>query len=287
MLTRHNRCYAMKKLIQKIKRYIRRSIIIGILLLFFLFPIYWVFTTAFRHRIDVFCLPPKWIFEPTLENFQWIFQHALVGRWLKNSAIISLGTVVMSLILGAPAAYGFARFSFKGKKSLLTAILIVRILPPVVILLPFRVMMYKLGLFGNLVSVIFVDTIYNTAFAIWLLSGYFIGLPLELEEAARIDGCSWLRTFWCIALPLAKPGLATVAIFSFILSWNDFIFALGLTTPDSATLPVGILRTFGAIGIGWTYMTAMCCIAIIVPMAIAVWLQKYYLSGLTFGGVKG
>jgi len=271
---------------QLLKKFIRVWVI-SVVLAYFLFPIYWVFTTSLRHRIDVFSLPPKWALNPTLENFEWIFRHTQVGRYVKNSMIISLGTVLLSLILGAPAAYGFARFSFKGKHLLLTSILIVRVLPPVVILLPFRVMMYKLGLFGSLASVIFVDTIYNTAFAIWLLSGYFANLPRELEEAARIDGCSWLRAFWCVALPLAKPGIVTVAIFAFILSWNDFIFALGLTTPVTATLPLGILRTFGAMGIGWTYMTAMCCVAIVIPMIVVVWLQKYYLSGLTFGGVKG
>ena len=146
--------------------------------------------------------------------------------------------------------------------------------------------MARLGLIGTHAAVILIDTIYNAAFTVWLMVGYFEAMPVEIEEAACVDGCSYFRTFRTIALPLAKPGLVTAALFALILSWNDFLFALSLTSPESATLPLGILSTFGMLSVGWTYMTSMCVIAIIPLLLIALFLQKYYVRGLTFGGVK-
>jgi len=253
---------------------------------FFTFPIFWLFSTSFKERIEVFRLPPKWIFAPTLSNFEYIFETKPVLKWLLNSVIISLGTAVLSLVLGVPAAYGLSRLKFRGKGALLTSILLIRALPPVVILLPFRVMMHSLGLVGTRTAVILIDTIYNSAFTVWLMSGIFEQLPKGIEEAAYVDGCSRLRTFWSIALPLTKPGLVTAALFALILSWNDFLFAMSLTSPATATLPLGILSTYGMLSVGWTYMTSMCCVAIVPILLISLWLQRYYISGLTFGGVK-
>lgn len=273
-------------LIKRGCREVGRLLAIVLIVCFFIFPIFWLFSTSFKERIDVFRLPPKWVFSPTLSNFEYIFRTKPILNWTLNSMIISLGTAVLSLVLGVPAAYGISRLKFRGKGVLLTAILLIRALPPVVILLPFRVMMHSIGLMGTRTAVILIDTVYNSAFTVWLMSGIFEQLPRSIEEAAYVDGCSRLRTFWVIALPLTKPGLVTAALFALILSWNDFLFAMSLTSPATATLPLGILSTYGILSVGWTYMTSMCCVAIVPILLISLWLQRYYISGLTFGGVK-
>ena len=209
-----------------------------------------------------------------------------VSQWALNSSVISVGTMMLSLLIGVPAGYAFSRVKFRGKRVLLTFILLTRAIPPLVIALPFRVMMQWVGLFGTRTAVILIDTVYNAAFTAWLMSGIFESIPVDLEEAALIDGCSPIQAFWRIALPLSKPGLVTSALFAFIFSWNDFLFALTLTSPPTATLPLGMLSTYGVMSIGWTYMTALGCIAIIPVIVLSLLLQRYYISGLTFGGVK-
>ena len=263
-----------------------RVLVIIIIVAFVLFPIFWMFITAFKERIDMFQLPPKWVFKPTLSNFKFILNTMPVGRWILNSSVISLGTMALSLLLGVPAGYAFARVEFRGKRILLMFILLTRALPPVVIVLPFRVIMQGLGLFGTRTAVILIDTIYDAAFTAWLMSGMFEGIPVDIEDAALIDGCSPIKAFWKVILPLSKPGLVTASLFTFILSWNDFLFALTLTSPATATLPIGMLSTYGILNQGWTYMMALGCFAIVPVVFISLLLQRYYVSGLTFGGVK-
>jgi len=263
-----------------------RILAIVIIVVFELFPIFWMVTTAFKQRIDMFVLPPQWIFKPTLANFRYILSTMPVGRWVLNSSVISLGTMALSLLLGVPAGYAFSRVHFRGKGVLLAFILLTRAIPPVVIVLPFRVIMQRLGLFGTRTAVILIDTVYDAAFTAWLMSGMFASIPVDIEDAALIDGCSPVQVFWKIALPLSKPGLVTASLFTFILSWNDFLFALTLTSPSTATLPIGMLSTYGILKQGWTYMMALGCLAIVPPVFISLLLQRYYVSGLTFGGIK-
>jgi multiple sugar transport system permease protein len=264
-----------------------RVLVIILLVIFFLFPIYWLVLTSLKYKIAMFQLPPTWIpKKATLDNFSFVLANMPVLKWVLNSTIISAGTVVLSLLLGVPAGYAFSRVKFRGKHLLLMFILLTRALPPVVIVLPFRVIMQTFGLFGSHFAVILLDTVYNASFTAWLMSGFFESIPVDLEEAAIIDGCSHIQAFWKIALPLSKPGLVTAALFAFILSWNDFLFALTLTSPDTATLPVGMLSTFGMLSVGWTNMAAMGVFAIIPVVILSLILQRYYVSGLTFGGIK-
>lgn len=263
-----------------------RILVIAVIIVFVLFPIFWMVTTAFKQRIDMFVLPPQWIFKPTLDNFRYILSTMPVGRWVLNSSVISLGTMALSLLLGVPAGYAFSRVHFRGKRFLLTFILLTRALPPVVIVLPFRVIMQWLGLFGTRTAVILIDTVYDAAFTAWLMSGMFESIPVDIEDAALIDGCSLVQAFWKIILPLSKPGLVTASLFTFILSWNDFLFALTLTSPSTATLPIGMLSTYGILNQGWTYMMALGFLAIVPVVFISLLLQRYYVSGLTFGGIK-
>jgi ABC-type glycerol-3-phosphate transport system permease component len=263
-----------------------RVVAIGVLLAAVLLPVVWLLTTSLSERIAMFKMPPRLFSKPTGENFAYIMTQMPVLTWTRNSLIISFGTMILSLLIGVPAGYAFSRVQFRGKKLLLMAILITRAVPTIVIVMPFRVMMQGLGILGTQLAVILIDTVYNAAFTFWLLSGTFESIPLDIEEAAWIDGCTPVQTFRRIAIPLSKPGLVTSALFAFIFSWNDFLFAMTLTSPKSATLPLGMLSTYGILQQGWTYMAAMGIVAIVPVVALSLVLQKYYVSGLTFGGVK-
>ncbi len=263
-----------------------RIIVIIFLVAFFLLPAVWILTTSLAQRISMFKLPPQLFSKPTIKNFVYIFTQMPVLSWTFNSLVISVGTMILSLLIGVPAGYAFSRVNFTGKRLLLMIILLTRALPTIVIALPFRVIMQNLGILGTRTAVILIDTVYNAAFTFWLMSGIFESIPEELEEAARIDGCTPIQAFLLVAVPLSKPGLVTSALFAFIFSWNDFLFALTLTSPDTATLPLGMLSTYGILQQGWTYMAAMGIVAIIPVVGLSLALQRYYVSGLTFGGVK-
>ncbi len=266
--------------------WIIRVLLVTAILIFFMFPIFWIISTSFKYRIDMFSMPPTLFSKVTLENFVYVFSKMEVELWTFNSITISLGTMILALVLGVPAGYAFARVRFRGKYALLMTVLLTRALPPIVLALPFRVMMQEFGLLGTRVAVILIDTVYNSAFTFWLMSGMFEAVPKDLEESALIDGASPFQAFWKIAVPLSKPGLVTSALFAFIFSWNDFLFALTLTSPETATLPLGMLSTYGILQQGWTLMAAMGVVAIVPVIIFSMMLQRYYVSGLTFGGIK-
>jgi len=263
-----------------------RFLAIMAILCFVVLPIIWMASTALKVKIQMFKLPPELFFKPTLENFKFVFTTFPVSRWTVNSLSISFGTMALSLLLGVPAGFAFSRLKFRGIRLLLMFILLTRALPPIIIVLPFRVLMHSLGLFGTRTAVILLDTVYNAAFTAWLMSGIFENIPVDLEEAAIIDGCNPIQAFWRISLPLSKPGLVTCTLFTFIFSWNDFLFALTLTSPYTATLPLGMLSTYGQLSVGWTNIMALGLYAIFPVVLLSLILQKYYISGLTFGGVK-
>ena len=263
-----------------------RILMIFIILAFIALPVVWILSTSLSQRIAMFKLPPKLFSAFIIDNFKYVFTQMSINSWIVNSLIISIGTMILSLIIGVPAGYAFSRINFRGKKLLLIMILLTRALPTIVLVMPFRLIMQNFGLLGTRTAVILIDTVYNAAFTFWLMSGIFESIPSDLEDASRIDGCNPVQSFLYIAVPLSKPGLVTSALFAFIFSWNDFLFALTLTSPDTTTLPLGMLSTYGILQQGWTYMAAMGVIAIFPVILLSLLLQKYYISGLTFGGVK-
>ena len=263
-----------------------RVLMVLMVLVFIALPVMWIISTSLSQRISMFKLPPKLFTEFIIDNFIYVFTEMSVNSWILNSLIISIGTMVLSLIIGVPAGYAFSRINFRGKKALLIMILLTRALPTIVLVMRFRIIMQNIGLLGTRTAVILIDTVYNAAFTFWLMSGIFESIPSALEDSAQIDGCNPVQAFLYIAVPLSKPGLVTSALFAFIFSWNDFLFALTLTSPDTTTLPLGMLSTFGILQQGWTYMAAMGVVAIFPVILLSLMLQKYYISGLTFGGVK-
>ncbi|MEK9853993.1 MAG: carbohydrate ABC transporter permease [Rhodobiaceae bacterium] len=250
-----------------------------------LVPILWIFLAAFKNHIDVFQL--KLLFTPTLENFKSVFAPPYyLGRKLVNSTIVALVTVLIAIPAATTAAYAFSRFRMVGETAMLVTVLATQFVPAVVIILPFFVMFRDLGLLDTRLGLIIVNLAIVMPFAIWMIKGFIDGIPIDTEEAAMVDGSSRVQVIRNIVLPMAAPGLLTAGIFCFIISWNEFLFALILTNRDSVTLPIGLALFKAEEGDLWNLLSAA-GIIIMVPMFIlALIIRNYFVQGMTMGAVR-
>jgi ABC-type glycerol-3-phosphate transport system permease component len=265
-----------------------KNIAIILVIIFFMLPLFWLITTAFKFGREAFAIPPKWIFfDFTLKNFQEVWENTQVLRFLTNSIIISAGATILSLLLGVPAGYAIARSKSIFINSSSYFFLLLLMIPPIAMLIPFYLIMRDLRLLGTYAAVIIIDTIFDAAFVVWMMRSYFKDVPQEMEEAALVDGASHFQAFYKIALPLSVPGIVASALYCIIFSWNDFLFALMLTSPATKTMPLGILASFSASEINWGIMAVMSVFAIIPAVIIAVFLNRYFVQGLTMGAAKG
>ena len=265
-----------------------QNIAIILAILFFMIPMFWLFTTAFKFGREAFTIPPKWIFfDYTIKNFLEVWNNTQVFRFLTNSIIISAGATILSLLLGVPAGYAIARSKSVFINSSSYFFLLLLMIPPIAMLIPFYLIMRDLRLLGTYVAVIIIDTIFDAAFVVWMMRSYFKDVPQEMEEAALVDGASHFQAFYRIALPLSVPGIVASALYCIIFSWNDFLFALMLTSPKTKTIPLGILASFSASEINWGIMAVMSVFAIIPAVIIAIFLNRYFVQGLTMGAAKG
>ncbi len=255
---------------------------------FFLIPIYWLITTSLKFGRDAFAIPPTWfVFDLTFKNYQEVLAQSKTFMFIKNSIIISAGTTILSLVLGVPAGYAIARSKFTLVKNSAYFFLLLLMLPPVAMLIPFYLIMRDLGLIGTYTSLILLDTVFDAAFVVWMMRSYFADVPQEMEEAALVDGASHFSAFTKVALPLSIPGIIASALYTIIYSWNDFLFALMLTSPKTKTIPLGILASFSSVEINWGKMAVMSIFAIIPAVIISLFLNRYFVQGLTAGATKG
>lgn len=260
-------------------------------LIVFMFPVAWMFLTSFKTESEYFAYPP--VFIPHDFSFRNYFNAMAFppdGRGglqgLRDSLIISLATALVSLVIGALAAYSLARFR-TGGENFSFWILSTRMFPPVAVALPLFLIFKQFKLLDTHLALIIANTIFNLPFVIWLLKGFFEDLPPELEEAAFIDGCSHWGAFTRIALPLVAPGLVVTALFSFVFAWNEFMFALLLTRRRVRTLTIIVPSLVGGHEILWGEIAAIGTIAIIPGVILALLLQRYLIRGLTLGALKG
>lgn len=250
-----------------------------------LFPISWMFLTAFKQPKDAYSVSLH--FKPTLQNFVTVFAEPWnLGSMVMNSVIVSTVTVVIAVPCAALAAYSFSRFRMRGRKFLFFLVLSTQFIPAVVIVLPFFIMFRSLGLLDTKFALIVVNLAIVTPFVIWMIKGFIDAIPIDSEEAAMIDGASRLRVIRDIVLPMAAPGILTSSIFCFILTWNEFLFALILTRREAVTLPVGLVSFRTERGDLWELMSAA-GVMITVPIFImALLIQKHFTRGMTAGAVK-
>lgn len=255
--------------------------------IFYFFPIYWMVTSSFKTRVDTFSIPPKWLFSPTFQYYLSSFTDPKFMKVLQNSLIITATTVVMSLFFGAWAAYAFARFRFKGSLALSFSLIIARMMPPIVFIVPVYLLFNALKLRNTHIGLILIFTVFNLPFTVWMLKSFFEEVPIELEEAAWIDGASRLQALVRVTLPLIAPGLAATAVFAALLAWNEFLYALLLGGPSTTTLPVFLSGFIGERNVEWGAIMATAVIAVVPPTILVMLVQRNLIKGLTLGAVKG
>jgi multiple sugar transport system permease protein len=253
-----------------------------------LVPTLWMVSTALKPNDEVMVTPPQWIPDaPTWESFVRIWDDYPFATYFANSVYIVLAATIISLVFSAMAGYGASRFRFKGKSTFLTFLLVTQMFPSIMLLIPFYKVLKTLGLIDTHLGLILVYISFTIPFCTWMMMGFFQGIPKELDEAATIDGCGRIRTFVQIILPLSLPGIAATAIYSFLQGWNEYMFALILTTSeDMKTLPVGIGQLNGFYKIVWNDMMAASFVSSLPLVILFLFLQKYFISSLTAGAVK-
>ena len=258
-----------------------------IITVMFLFPILWQYMGAFKPPNAVIKLPPVFFFKPSMNNFIELESTKQALFHLKNSVIIVGISTFIALILSIMGGYALARINIKGGKQLGFLMLVLTMVPTVTLLIPIYDIMRKIGLIGTHSAVILVYIVLILPFNIWLMRGFFKGIPIEIEEAALIDGCSNFGVLLRIVVPISKPGIFATIIFSLMMSWGDFVFAGILGSKFSHTLPVIGAAIEGKYGSGWGQL-AFLTLIITLPMIIfTVFTQQYLVEGLTHGAVKG
>lgn len=284
----------VKKKVGRVVLYIL-AILIGI---YVMAPYLWMFITSISTKGDLSQMPMRWFpKKPTLKNYLNIFlgssnvtsdAAAEFVYGLRNSAIVSICVTAITLVIGTPASYAFAKLHFRGRKSSLLMIIVTQMVPPIALIIPLYVIMLKLHLMDHLLSLILVYLSLILPFVIWIMEGYFASIPDELEDAAKIDGCTRWGAFIKIVLPIASSGLAVTIIFAFIIAWNEFFYALNFTTTLAAkTLPVIITEFSDKHGQDYILTSTGGVIASLPPVLLTLFTQKLIIKGLTAGAVKG
>ncbi len=278
--------YRLTKLTGKVFVYI--LIIIGVTLT--LFPILWMISTAFKPVEALFNMPPEWIPKnPTIQAFLNLFKHgSLFPKYVINSFIVCLSTTCLTVFIASLAGYSFSRFKFRWSRVVMFAILVAQMFPVVMLLISIFGLFNKLKLINTYPALIFTYTAFALPFSIWMLKNYFDTLPREIEEAAYIDGCNRLQVLTKIVYPVTGPAILSVALFAFLVGWNELMFALTLTNSDNMrTIPPGLILTYqGQYEVYWSEMMAASLLVSIPIILLFIFMQRYFIQGMTMGAVK-
>src|SRR5712692_959464 len=253
-----------------------------------LFPIIWMVFTSIRPMTETLSSPPIWIpHEITFAAYEKLLTDSKRVRYLINTYVIALSTAAISTLLGSLAAYGFSRFRISGARFILPALLSLQMLPNVTLIIPFFNMAQSLGIYNTYLVLIVADSAFALPIAIWLLKSYLDSIPIDLEEAAMVDGCTRLHALWRIVLPLSLPGLVGTATFAFLWAWNEFMFAVVLTSGiDVAPLTIAISQFFTQFGRDWNSIMALNVLSTLPLLILFVLLQRWVVQGMTAGAVK-
>jgi len=280
----------MKEANFKTRKIMSRIAIYFFLMLFILWtvvPVYIVISNSFRRTIEIKQMPPKLIFTPTFEHYEKIISLDRFGIYFRNSAIISVSVTCFTLVLGSLAAYGLKIFRSKIGKRISNFLLLGKMVPSITILIPLFILMNRARLTGTFIAPILTLSCLSLPFVTWLMTGFIADIPTELIESASLEGCTRMRTFRIIILPLLKPAIASVIILVMQASWNELLFSLQLTNLNTYPLTVGVARYVGAVSVDWGKCSAAATITMVPIIIIGFFMQKYLVSGMTAGAVKG
>lgn len=251
-------------------------------------PVLWMLSSSFKPNTDIFQFPPHLIPTTfTLDAYTAIFTDPVKVRFFLNSYFVSLSVTVLTLLIGILAAFALSRYEFPFKKALNVVIISVQAVPPITLLIPYFGLIVFLGLYNSYAGLILTYLVFTLPYAIIMLTGYFNTLPRELDEAVKVDGGSSWTALWRVLVPISIPGLVSVGIYTFMIAWNEYLFALTLTkTPEMRTVPIGIQLLMGQHSYEWNQMMSMSILGAIPIMLLFLFFQRYFIGGMTAGAVK-
>ena len=263
---------------------------IALILIFiiFFFPFFWIISSSVKSPEEIISKTPTYVpLSFTIEHYYKLLISSDILQYLYNSLIVSFFSMIISVTLSLFAAYGLHKLKFYGNKLVEHSLLVTYAFPGVILLIPMYLMLSKIGLLNNYFALIIINVTFASPFAVWMLKAFFKMIPVEVEEAAYIDGASRLRILFSIIIPLAAPGIASIAIFCFVISWTEYMFASVLISGDDLrTLPVGLAAIVGQYQIDWGFLLAGATLASLPVIILFVFVGKYFVSGLTEGSVK-
>jgi multiple sugar transport system permease protein len=267
-----------------------------LLLAWTVFPFLWILLTSLKSPGDILSVPPRFVFEPTLDNYaalvlgeqrgQYASTRPDFPRFFLNSMIVSTGAVALSVAAGIPAAYALARFDFRGKNALAFVFMSFRFVPFIAFVIPLYLIYQRIGLYNTHAGLILAYQLITLPFTIWMLRSFFAEVPLEVQEAAKIDGCSWLGVLTRVILPLSMPGVAVTVILGFMFCWNAFNYPLMLAGRQTFPVTVGAIQFISYEQVLWGQMAAATIVAALPQLLLSLLVQKYIVRGLTMGAVR-
>jgi multiple sugar transport system permease protein len=272
---------------ERIKGAFRQTVFYGFLVAllgFYLFPFGWMALSSLKTQLQNMAVPPLFLFSPTLENYAKIFQEYPFALFLWNSSVVGFGSAGIGLLLGIPAAYSIARYKHRG---FALAVLVARITPGISYLVPWFIIFTQLRMIGSYTALVLSHLTIGLPLIIWIMIGFFEDLPVELEEAALVDGCSRWAAFLRVAVPLSAPGVAASGILAFIMSWNTFMYSVVLANEKTRTLPVAVFGFLSYASFDWGALTAAATVITLPVILLSLIIQRHIVGGLSFGGVKG
>jgi multiple sugar transport system permease protein len=253
------------------------------------FPFYWMIKTSMDSGKGLFAYPPRFLPDSyQLQGYREVAQNTSIGRWLWNSFVVAVSSTVLAVAAGVSGAYGLSRFRYRGKNALALVILTTQMMPPLVLIIPIYTIFIQLGLTDTLFGLILGNFAFSLPVVIWMMKSIFDSIPVEIEEAARVDGASWLYILARITLPIALPGLIAVSIYTFINGWDEFIFARTIVTAtDKWVGTIGLASFIGSYVTPWDQILAAATIFTLPPILLFLLVQKHFIAGLGAGAVKG
>jgi multiple sugar transport system permease protein len=251
-------------------------------------PVLWMLSSSFKSNTQIFELPPRLITDTfSFDAYIAIFTNPETMRFFLNSYIVAGAVTILTLIVAIQAAYAFSRFDFRGKRILNVVIVSVQAVPPITLLIPYFGLMVALGLYNSYPGLILTYMVFTLPYAIIMMTGYFNTLPRELDEAVRVDGAGSMTALWRVLVPISVPGIVSIGIYTFMIAWNEYLFALTLTKSiDTRTVPIGIQLLMGQHSYEWNQIMAMSVLGSIPVLILFLFFQRYFISGLTAGSVK-